>query len=50
MRRIKIDFKKLMFADTQRYRQYIMVATDTEKTGVSTYFVGVPDKAPPRCV
>jgi hypothetical protein len=35
----------LMMANAKRYREFIMVATDTREAGVSTYFVGVPEKA-----
>jgi hypothetical protein len=36
--------EKLLRANPARYREFIMVSTDTEKPGVSTYYVGVPEK------
>jgi hypothetical protein len=34
--------QQLLFAHPAQYREFIMVATDTDKPGVSTYWVGVP--------
>jgi N-acetylglutamate synthase-like GNAT family acetyltransferase len=35
----------LLMANARRHREFMMVATDTREAGVSTYFVGVPEKA-----
>jgi N-acetylglutamate synthase-like GNAT family acetyltransferase len=35
----------LLMANARRHREFMMVATDTKEAGVSTYFVGVPEKA-----
>jgi hypothetical protein len=37
--------QKLLMANPQRYREFIMVGVNTDKTGVSDYYIGVPEKA-----
>lgn len=36
--------EKLLMTNPTRYSQFIMVSVDTDKVGVGTYFVGVPEK------
>jgi hypothetical protein len=36
--------QQLLFAHPGQYREFIMVATDTDRPGISTYWVGVPSE------
>lgn len=37
--------QQLLFANAAQYQEFIMVCTDTDRPGVSTYWVGVPTEA-----
>jgi hypothetical protein len=37
--------EKLMMPNAARYQEFIMVSVDTDNVGVSTYYIGVPEKA-----